>query len=307
MHAKFSSHKVAMALLALLMLVLAACAPAAPVPQTGVEPTKPAVTAAPPATEVPEATEVPTGELSGLDADEILLQLTYEPGFTLPEYRFPFGRTPYFTLLADGRVIYIDETQDYKVMQAQLSQAEAASLLRKVREMGYEHLQSHTDMCGKLADGSEPCIADASTTVMRVRMEDGSLREIKNYANFSNGPDTYDAIYNLMNDYTHVDAAVYVPQAATLFIRIVPAPEDASPADWPLNPAYVQRAQNAAPEQFTAVVLNAEETALWNKTVGLNNGSITFQLDGQPVSAFFVPWLPGEDFTADVAAEFPAK
>jgi hypothetical protein len=230
------------------------------VPQTGVEPTHAASQHA-----------APCGVFPGLDADDILIQLTYEPGFTLPEYRFPFGRTPYFTLLADGRVIYIDETQDFKVMQVQLSQAEAAALLQQVREMGFEHLESHTDMCGKMPDGSEACIADASTSVMRVRMEDGSLREIQNYANFSNGPATYEAIYNLLNEYTHPEAAVYLPHAATLFVRIVPQPEMSSPADWPLDPAYVQRAQ-AAPEQFTAVALNAEEAALWQRDVGINNG-----------------------------------
>jgi len=301
MFRKFSSHKIVLSFMVLLMLILAACAPTVPVPQTGTEPTKPADTAAPPA-----VNETPAAPVSGLDAEEVLLQLTYEPGFMLPEYQFPFGRSPYFTLLADGRVIYIDENQDFKVMQAQLSQDEAAALLQQVRDMGFENLQSHTDMCGKLADGSEPCIADASTSIMRVRMEDGSLREIRNYANFSNGPATYDAIYNLMNDYTHPEAAIYVPHAATLFIRIVPPPEMASPADWPLDPAYVKRAQSA-PDQFTAVALSAEEAALWQKDVGVNSGPITFQLDGQPVSGLFVPWLPGEDFSDEIAAEFSAQ
>jgi hypothetical protein len=298
---KFTSYKFAMTFLALMIFILAACAPPA-APQATVQPTQPAVDPTSPA--VPTA--APIGVFPGLNAEDILLQLTYEPGFTLPEYRYAFGRTPYFTLLADGRVIYIDESQDFKVMQAQLSQDEAAALLQQVREMGFEHLESHTDMCGKLADGSEPCIADASTSVMRVRMEDGSLREIRNYANFSNGPATYDAIYNLMNEYTHPEAAVYAPHAATLFVRIVPKPEDTSPADWPLNPDYVKRAQSAA-DQFTVVVLNAEEAALWQKNVGINNSGITFQLEGQPVSGFFVPWLPGEDFTQDIAAEFPAR
>jgi hypothetical protein len=299
MFTRFSSLKFAMGWLVLLGLILAACTPGVSVPQTGPQPTTPAVTAAPPATAVPNV------DLSGLDADEILVQLTYEPGFTLPEYRFPFGRTPYFTLLADGRVIYIDESQDFKVMQVQLSQAEAAALLQQVREMGFEHLESHTDMCGQMPDGSESCIADASTSVMRVRMENGSLREIQNYANFSNGPATYEAIYTLLNEYSNPEAAVYVPHAATLFVRIVPQPEMSSPADWPLDPAYVKRAE-AAPEQFTAVVLNAEEAALWQRDVGINSGPITFQLDGQPVTGFFVPWLPGEDFSAEIAAEFPA-
>lgn len=234
MFTKFSSNKFAMGFLALLILILAACAPTVPMPQTGAEPTKPANTAAPAATATPVttdtpavtatpvATATPVPAFSGLDADEILIQLTYEPGFTLPEYRFPFGRTPYFTLLADGRVIYIDETKDYRVMQAQLSQAEAAALLQKVLDMGFERLESHTDMCGKSADGSESCVADASTSVLRVRVENGSLREIRNYANFSDYPVTYDAIYNLLNGYAHPEAAIYVPHAATLFVRIVP-------------------------------------------------------------------------------------
>lgn len=289
MSAMFSLHKLSVALLAVFILLLAACAP---LPQTGAQPTQPVDTPAPAAV------------YPGLQANDILLQLDYEPGFSLPEYRYAFGRTPLFTLLADGRVIYIDENQDFKVMQAQLSQEEAAALLQQVREMGFAQLESHTDMCGKLADGSEPCIADASTSIMRVRMEDGSLREIRNYANFSNGPVTYDAIYSLMNDYTQPGAAVYTPHAATLFVRIAPPPEMSSPADWPLDPAYVRRAQ-AAPDQFTAVVLSAAEVAKWQKDVGVS-GPITFQLDGQPVSGFFVPWLPGADFSAGIAAEFPA-
>lgn len=305
MFTRFFIHKFAMGLLALLILILAACAPTAPLPQTGVEPTKLVETPAPVITDTPAAVEVPA-VLAGLDADEILVQLDYEPGFVMPEFRFPFGRTPYFTLLADGRVIYIDENQDFKVMQAQLSKTEAAALLQKVLEMGFARLESHTDMCGKAADGSQPCIADASTTVMRVRMEDGSLREIRNYANFSDYPVTYEDIFNLLNTYTHPQAAIYVPRAATLFVRIAPPPEMSSPADWPLDPAYVKRAQSA-PDQFTAVALNAEEVAKWQKEVGINGSSITFQLDGQPVSGFFVPWLPGEDFSAQIAAEFPAR
>jgi hypothetical protein len=221
-------------------------------------------------------------------------------------FLFPFGRTPYFTLLADGRVIYVDDARDFQVMQAQLSQDDAAALLLQVREMGFGLLESHTDMCGQMDDGSETCVADASTTVMRVRMEDGSLREIRNYANFSNGPATYEAIYNLLNDYSHQQAAVYVPHAATLFVRIAPQPEMPSPAEWPLDPAYVQRALAATPEQFIAVALSAEEAAQWINEVGANNASVTFQLDNQYVSAHFVPWLPAEDFTADIAAEFSA-
>ncbi len=151
-------YKYTLGFLTLMLILLAACTPTA-IPGTGVDPTRPAATAAP-TQPAPTETSGPNMPLLGLDANDILLQLTYEPGFTLPEFRYPFGRTPFFTLLADGRAIYIDENQDSKVMQAQLSQEEAATLHQQVLDMGFERLESHTDMCGMLADGSEPCIAD---------------------------------------------------------------------------------------------------------------------------------------------------
>ena len=297
MYRTFSIHKFAAALLALIVLFLAACSPSLAIPGTGDEPTKPVPTQ--PAAE-------PTGVFSDLNPEDILVQLDYEPGFVMQEYHYPFGRVPFFTLLADGRVIYVDESRDYQVMQAQLTQAEASALLQQVLDLGFAGLESHTDFCGTLADGSKPCISDASTNVMRVRMEDGSLREIKNYASFSNDPAAYDAIYNLLNEYVHPKAALYLPHGATLFVRIVPRPEEASPADWPLDPAYVERALTD-PDQFTAEALSAEEAALWQNLVGVDNRSIVFQLNGQPVSGMFVPWLPGVDFTEEIAAEFPTQ
>lgn len=300
MFTRYFSNKSLMGFLAGLILILAACAPAAPAPQSAAEPTK-APTAQP---TQPPATPTPAPAVfSGLKPEDILIQLDYEPGFVMPEFRYPFGRTPYFTLLADGRAIYIDESQDSKVMVAQLSQAEAAALLQKLYDMGFARLESHTDMCGKAADGSQPCIADAATTILRVRMQDGSLREIRNYANFSDYPVTYEAIFNLLNGYVNPQAALYVPHGASLFIRIAPPPENASPADWPLDPAYVQRAQ-AAQDQFTVVALSDQEAAQWQKEVGIDGAPITFQLKGQPVSGFFVPWLPGADFSKEIAAEF---
>ena len=292
---KFSAHKIAMAFLALLIFVLAACQPA-PAPQVNVEPTKPASTPATPAA---------PAVFPGLDADDVLIQLDYEPGFTLPEYRFPFGRVPNFTLLADGRVIYMDENKDFQIMVAQLSIEEATALLEQVRALGFERLESHTDMCGKLVDGSENCIADASTTVMRVRMADGSLREIKNYANFANEPGTYDAIYNLMNNYESEQAALYVPHGATLFVRSAEMPTDASPASWPLDPAYIELTRFG--EMGAAFALTAEESAKWQQEVGINSGPIIVQHNGQPLSTLYVPWMPGVDYTEDISRDFKVQ
>lgn len=301
---KFSAQKIAMAFLALLIFVLAACSPA-PTPQTGAEqPTQPVAES--PESPVPASpTPATPAVFPGLQADDILIQLDYEPGFTLPEYRFAFGRVPNFTLLADGRVIYMDENKDFQIMIAQLSMEEATALLDQVRELGFERLESHTDMCGKLVDGTENCIADASTTVMRVRMADGSLREIKNYANFANEPATYDAIYNLMNEYESAQAALYVPHGATLFVRSAEMPTDVTPAEWPLDPAYIELTRFG--EMGAAFALSAEEAAKWQQAVGTNNGPIVLQHNGQPISAFYVPWLPGVDYTEDIAREFKVQ
>ncbi len=294
MFTKFSLHNFAIGALALLTFILAACSPLALMPATGAHPTQ------------PPTAPTPASAFLGLKPADILIQLAYEPGFMLPEYRFDFGRVPYFTLLADGRAIFVDENNDSRIMLVQLSQAEAGALLQKVRDLGFARLESYTDMCGTAPDGSETCIADMSTTLLRVHQEDGRLREIKNYANFSNDPAAYLAIYNLLNDYTNPAAVDYVPAGATLFVRILPSPAEASPADWPLNPAYVQRAQ-AAPDQFTAVTLNPDQMNAWMQAVGSNSASVTLQLDGQPVLARVVPWLPGQDFTAAIAAQFPQQ
>ena len=86
---KFAAHKIAMAFLALLIFVLAACSPA-PAPQVNVEPTQPVAESPVPATPATPAV------FPGLEADDVLIQLDYEPGFTLPEsLRFLANRRPH--------------------------------------------------------------------------------------------------------------------------------------------------------------------------------------------------------------------
>ena len=79
MKPKRLSSIISVALLAIMLSALAACVPAQPIPQTGVEPTLPA------------GGEPPAVVIAGLEPEDILVQLDYEPGFTLPEFRFPFG------------------------------------------------------------------------------------------------------------------------------------------------------------------------------------------------------------------------
>jgi hypothetical protein len=285
-------------LLAMLMMILAACAPAQPVPSTGG------------ATATPEPTSEPTqaaDPLSGLSQDDILVQLDYEPGFSLPEYRYAFGRVPFFTLYKNGVVIYLDENQDYKIMQAQMTPEEASALQKKLLEMGFDKIESHTDFCGLDAAGSQVCIADASTNILRVRLASGELREIKNYAGLSDYPATYTAITDMLNQYAHPQAVLYRPENATLFVSIVPQPEQSSPADWPLSPAYVEDAKSAGDLGFIARVLKSDEVNQYLDQVGNNNSQLVFQLNGQPVAGMLVPWLPGVDYSTEIQEAFPAR
>jgi hypothetical protein len=284
-------------LFAMLILILAACVPAQLAVSGG-------------ATATPAPTVAPTqavDPLAGLSQNDILVQFDYEPGFVMPQYQYAFGRVPYFTLYKNGVVIYLDENQDYKVMQAQMTAEEAKALQQKLLDVGFDKIESHTDFCGIDASGQQSCIADASTNILRVRLASGELREIKNYAGMSDYPATYTAITDMLNQYTHPQAVLYRPKNATLFLSIVPKPEQSSPADWPLSPAYVEAAKTAGDMGFIARAIKSDEVNQYLDQVGNNNMQIVFQLNGQPVAATLIPWLPGVDYSADIQQAFPAK
>jgi hypothetical protein len=283
---------------AMLVLILAACAPSAP--RTGAAGT--------PGSQASDPTPTVTADpLAGLGEKDILVQFDYEPGFVMPAYRFSFGRVPFFTLYASGVVIYLDEAQDNQVMVAQMTPEEALALRDKLLDMGFEKIETHTDFCGVGADGQQACIADASTNILRVRLASGELREIKNYAGLSDYPATYNAITDLLTQYTHPAAQLYRPENATLFVRIAEAPTEGSPANWPLDASIVKAAQTPGDLGLIAVPLDRAQVQQYLDKVGHNNGEVVFQLDGQPVAAQFVPWLPGVDYHAEIAQEFPSK
>jgi hypothetical protein len=281
-------------MLVLLIFVLAACTPGAVIPEA----------------QVPQSGEepgtAPTAEvISGLDPRDILVQLDYEPTFSLPEYMHEFGRVPPFTLFADGTVIYVDN-DDQQVRRAQLSNEEITALLQSLRDMNFASIESHTDMCLDQGGGNQECIADASYTIMRVRLDSGELREIRNYANFSNYPVSYDAIFEMLNSFTHPQAVSYVPEGATLFVQPVPETYGESALEWPLD-VDILSGTPAGPLGFWAVPLQGEELKQFTSTAGAEFGRRFFEHEGQFYSVSFVPWLPGEDFSAAIQAEFPQQ
>jgi hypothetical protein len=94
---------------------------------------------------------------------DVLLELTWEGGFTRPELAFAFGRVPAFTLLPDGSVYYVAplEGDRAQVMAARLAPAETDAMVQVVLDLGFERLESYTDECQRQADDTCMCVQDS--------------------------------------------------------------------------------------------------------------------------------------------------
>lgn len=285
-------------------LILAACgAPGNILPPTGTE--TPAIpTEAPFVTPSPQVSPQPSGEV---EPGEVLVQLDYEPTFSLIQHSYEFGRVPPFTLYADGTLIYVDEGSSFdqqQVMQVQLSAEEAQALLAQVLGYGFERLETHTDFCEQNADGTQNCIADASFTIFRARMPDGELREVKIYANFTEDKQAFDDINNFLTAYTHPEAQPYVPEQATLFVEPFSGEPVENALAWSLSPSYLE--PSGTDLNLRAWTLEGEDLQAFLAAASRNSGNFTFEHEGQFYSVYLTPWLPGADFTEEIEAEFPA-
>lgn len=272
--------------------------------------------------------EVSTASAS-LAPTDVLIQLDYEPTFFRLETFQPFGRIPVFTLLADGRLIYVSPGQppgydNERAMEAQLSIDQAADLVRQVLGLGFEHLEGYTDHCGKQEDGQNVCVEDRAYSILRVRMPTGELREIKNYAEFANDPQTLKAIYKLLSEYRNPAARPYKPEEAALFLRLTRGPANgALIQDWPLAPSWLTPPPNVRPMEGAAGaewppasswrmsllrerqwvdVLTGKDLATMLASVPRHMGDLYFRHAGRIYNAYLIPWLPGVDYTMDVRA-----
>ncbi len=288
------------------MLVLAACSPAfagsntapAPSPTPTGSPTDPK----------PGVFFISKENIGRLPPETVILELAYEPTFSRIESSYVYGRPPVFDLLADGRVIYTQEGatyEDERIMVATLTPQEMSALLQKVTDDGIFKLESFTDFCKTLSDGTQTCLADAAYTILRMRIADGSLKEVKIYGEFANDTQAFTAITSYLSGYTHPAAVQYVPSQAALFLSENAGDAPAAVKSWPLDPAQLKVTAND--QGLWATVLEGQPLSKYLSAAGSNVGDTFFETGGTVYRAYLVPWLPGVEYAAQLRKDFPTK
>ena len=228
-----------------------------------------------------------------VEPQNIRLQLDWSGGMVMP---FVWGDLPELTLLDDGTLIY----QGAQAMVVRLTEPEAQTLVQEVLDLGFERLESHTDQCQTSDDGTGMCIMDVTTSSIQLRMADGTLREVDNYAEFANDPDALRAIRAFLTDYANPAAAPYIPEKAVLYLRTLGNPGDLEVLDWPLDPGLLTEAPGE--DNYCARVVGRSEAEVLAALLRQSMGSQYFRAGGQVWEVVLVPWLPGADYTAALAS-----
>ena len=130
------------------------------------------------------------------------------------------------------------------------------------------------------------CLADASYTVLRVRLPSGEPRQVRIYANFGSDLQALESIRSTLREYSHLDARPYVPAKATLFIRPMAEAVDVTVLDWELGPAWLEADDKG---RQRARVVDGDALATLLASVPRNVGDFFFQHEGQAYHMTLVP------------------
>lgn len=247
-----------------------------------------------------------------LGPDDILLQLDYESTFRLIDVvdsTKPFGNVPAMTLYRDGTVI---TSNRHGTRFWGRGERAAEDDLDHVRALGAAKIRNHTSNCTTTGPGEKMCVSDSAIVHVRFRDERGKLRDLANYSGFSDTHRTQlDAIYDRLEvigtapDYGGWPAKPWIPANASLFLRFA---EDIEPSDreglakatpWPLALDIFERAVR---EEWIVVAIDRRQILALVNDVDLNAAPRVFRQGDRAVKAEIVPWMPGVDHRAAIAA-----
>ncbi|WAS90452.1 hypothetical protein [Nannocystis punicea] len=281
-------------------------------PPTTVPPPAPICASSPstaPASPEPAPSLPETEPAWSLTQADVLLQLEEEPTFAVGsaiDPAHPYGRVPSFTLYRDGTVLFQDGSRHRRgLLQYHMFERVAEDHLEHVRQLGVTRLHSHEDDC--IPRGrTQLCVADASVLILRARLPDGSVRELRNYNGFEPKlPAPLHAIYDRIARLSQPRGGAdhYLPHAATLFVHRARPPSELDAAviararPWPLGPELLARALASGVE-----VLAVPEIRTMFAATGTNSPQdVLFILGEDLVHATMIPWLPGQDHRAAIA------
>jgi hypothetical protein len=221
----------------------------------------------------------------------IAVQLAYRSTFGFGP---PFSRVPPFTLLDDGTLIVAGE-ESRSVDTVTLSRDDVARIVRRVRELGFERLKSHTDSCKRLSEDRSLCVSDDAYTILRVALPSGELREITTYSDFSNEPQIHERIVEYLSHHKHPKGTPYRPTRAALHVRIDYAP--ITPPCPSIDPALLHLADGAT---MGAVVLEGAELTSVLALAPTNRASFTACAGNVRYQLTLVPGVPGSDLSEEL-------
>lgn len=297
---------------AVLLLCLCACVTGQALESP--QPTPPPVCA--PAAPEPAKPDVPAPELYALEPtqvltiDDLLLQHAWEHGMLAPvagDVHQPYGRLPSFTLYRDGTVLFTERNGlVHSLRMWRMPEGDARDHIEHVRALGAAQLRNHSHHC--LDEGRyRRCISDAGVRVLRVRLADGTLRELRNYAGFE--PRRVEQLQAIYDRITAIEAhyrnsPLYLPRGATLFVT----PLEREVADlhpdsrarlrlWPLDDETLQRALADKKVALEVPQIRAMIAATGTNVVRDD----LFVHEGRPFYASMIPWLPHADYREAIA------
>jgi len=146
-----------------------------------------------------------------------------------------------------------------------------------VQDLGFDRLQSHTDFCMTQSNGEQNCIMDASYTILRMRLPNDSIKEIKIYGDFANDLQAFQGIRDLLTGYAHPDAQPYIPERGALFISESAGEAPSAAIEWPLAPSLLLHPKND--QGLWAVSLGDQEINRYLEVSGRNAGDTLFKYE----------------------------